>query len=294
MVGEAAFPGELSLIRPPYVKAERLEVGWSPRELPPRGHALVWSLRGAPLPGLLESVLARPAGLPLFLVLPPPGRVGEVVGLLARLHELAPRAVVPWGPLADVEALRALLATHARPLPIEVTEYLIRRGLLPLRAAMAARQVLELAGTTRSITALCKRMYLSRRTLGRHFEAEGIPVPSHWLQMGRLLNVAVRLQREHATAFRAAVDVGYPDGFTMSNQMKRMLGCRPTEVRECLGWEWIVESWVKSETQRGGFAAERFVGAVAPYLRARAPLRASVRTSARAPARVTARALAGT
>jgi AraC-like DNA-binding protein len=268
MIGEAAFPGELSLIRPPYLRAEPVEPGWRPRELPPRGHALVWSLHASPRPELLERVLARPAGVPLFLVLPPPSRVQDVVSVLSRLHELAPRAVLPWGPLAGVETLRALLASHARPLPLEVTDYLTVRGLLPLAAATAARQVLELAGTTRSITALCKRMYLSRRTLGRHFEAEGIPVPSHWLQMGRLLHVAARLQRERATAFRAAVDVGYPDGFTMSNQMKRLLGCRPTEVRECLGWEWIVESWVGAETARGGFSLERFGHVVGPYVRA--------------------------
>ena len=265
MSGYAVFPGELCLLRPPYALPEPIDPGWQPRELPAPGYVLVWGPRSA-RGDVVQRLVERPPGLPLFLVLPPPGRVQEIVPALARLHELAPRAVIPDGPLVGSAAIRVLLASHARPLALEVTEYLLRRGLVPTASLAAVKQVLELAGSTRSITALCRRMYLSRRTLGRHFELQGIPVPSHWLQMGRLLHVAARLQRERATAFRAAVGVGYPDGFTMSNQMKRLLGVRPTEVRECLGWEWIVEAWVKAETARGGFARERFADALAPYL----------------------------
>ncbi len=268
MSGLAAFPGDLCLIRPPYAMPEPIDAGWTPRTLPLPGHALVWHPRSAPRADTIERLVERPPGLPLFLILPPPTRIHEVVPALGRLHELAPRAVLPEGPLVGLEALRVLLASHARPLAVEVTEYLLRRGLIPPPSLPAVKQVLELSASTHSITALCRRMYLSRRTLGRHFELEGIPVPSHWLQMGRLLHVAARLQRERATAFRAAVGVGYPDGFTMSNQMKRLLGVRPTEVRDCLGWEWIVESWVKAETARGGFARERFGEALAPYLEA--------------------------
>ncbi len=268
MSGHAAFPGELCLIRPPYAIPEPIDAGWTPRALPLPGHALVWSPRSAPRSDTVERLVDRAPGLPLFLILPPPSHIHEVVPALSRLHELAPRAVLPEGPLVGMEALRVLLATHARPLAVEVTEYLLRRGLIPPASLPAVKQVLELSASTHSITALCRRMYLSRRTLGRHFELEGIPVPSHWLQMGRLLHVAARLQRERATAFRAAVGVGYPDGFTMSNQMKRLLGVRPTEVRDYLGWEWIVEAWVRAETGRSGFSRERFRSALAPYLEA--------------------------
>jgi hypothetical protein len=40
----------------------------------------------------------------------------------------------------------------------------------------------------------------------------------------------------------------------MSNQMKRMIGYRPTEVREHLGWEWIVEAWLRREATAGRVA----------------------------------------
>ena len=269
MPAARALPSELCLVRPPYVFAEPIEPGWWPAQLPPRGMALLWSPGGGGAESTLDLLLARPPGLPVFLVLPPPAEVHEIVPLLARLHELAPRAVLPTGPLAGVDTIRTLLATPSRPLALEATDYLLRRGLLSRTAAGAVRQILQVAGATRSITALSRRMYLSRRTLGRHFELEGIPVPSHWLQMARLLHVAARLQRERVTAFRAAVEVGYPDGFTMSNQMKRLIGCRPTEVRDCLGWEWVLESWIRGEAQRGGFDRERFREALALYLEGR-------------------------
>jgi transcriptional regulator GlxA family with amidase domain len=90
-------------------------------------------------------------------------------------------------------------------------------------------------------------MYISRRTLGRHFALSGLPVPSHWLQFARLLHVSIQLQNETGAAFRIATRAGYPDGFTMSNQMKRMIGYRPTEVRNWLGWEWLLEAWLRRE-----------------------------------------------
>jgi AraC-like DNA-binding protein len=55
------------------------------------------------------------------------------------------------------------------------------------------------------------------------------------------------MHNDEAAVFRIAARFGYPDGFTMSNQMKRLVGHRPSEVRQLLGWEWIVEAWLKRE-----------------------------------------------
>jgi hypothetical protein len=32
--------------------------------------------------------------------------------------------------------------------------------------------------------------------------------------------------------------------------MKRLVGVRPTDVRENLGWEWFVEEWLEAERRR--------------------------------------------
>ena len=80
----------------------------------------------------------------------------------------------------------------------------------------------------------------------------GLPVPSHWLQLSRMLRLAFRLQNSDATVFSIAYESGYPDGFSVSNQMHRLIGYRPSQVREFLGWEWILEAWLRKEAESGG------------------------------------------
>jgi hypothetical protein len=33
--------------------------------------------------------------------------------------------------------------------------------------------------------------------------------------------------------------------------MKRLIGYRPTEVRAWLGWEWVIEAWLRREAATG-------------------------------------------
>jgi transcriptional regulator GlxA family with amidase domain len=127
-----------------------------------------------------------------------------------------------------------------------------RRGLLTDEALeREVKRIFELAPEISSVTRLARRMYTSRRTLGRHFAISGVPVPSHWLQFARLLHITILLQNESSAVFRIATRAGYPDGFTMSNQMKRLIGHRPTEVRAWLGWEWVIEAWLQREAAAG-------------------------------------------
>jgi AraC-like DNA-binding protein len=66
-----------------------------------------------------------------------------------------------------------------------------------------------------------------------------------------LLHACLLLQADDTAIFRIANRLKYPDGFTMSNQMKRVIGVRPSQVREMVGWEWIVESWLAKEGVAG-------------------------------------------
>jgi AraC-like DNA-binding protein len=109
-----------------------------------------------------------------------------------------------------------------------------------------------------------RSLYVSRRALGRRLALEGLPVPSHWLQMGRLLRVAVRLQNSEATVSSVAFEHGYPDGFSLSNQMERLMGHRPSEVRRRLGWEWLVESWLRREAGAGRLSSPGIAAADSP------------------------------
>jgi AraC-like DNA-binding protein len=215
-----------------------------------RGHALVWYLHDAAQQRAeFEWLLQRPARVPLFVVLPPAHAIEPILPIVPQLSDLHARGVLPNGPLQSVEPVRLLLRNAPRDLPAVLVSYLTRRGILrDGKARQLVLKIFELAPTVSSISALSRRLYTSRRTLGRFFEAHALPVPSHWLQFARLVYVATRLQaHEEAPVFRVATQLGYPDGFTMSNQMKRLVGCRPTDARENLGYEWFVEDWLVRE-----------------------------------------------
>lgn len=252
MMPYAAAARTFSLFAPPYEELAPCgpEVVGELKDVDQwKGRALVWQL--TPLArerDEFDIVRQKVPGLPLLILLPPPADVGRVADLLPLLRLLSPRMILPHGLIDSAYRLKQVFSMPPRSLPAAVTDYLVRRG--PLRERKAVREfqrILELAPETRSIGSLSRRMYTSRRTLGRHFIATGMPVPSHCLHFGRLLHVAMQLQTDDSAMFRIASRFGYNDGFTMSNQMKRIIGYRPSEVRELLGWEWIVEAWLKME-----------------------------------------------
>lgn len=257
----------LALLAPPYEELVPITRAWH-TTVPPRGMALVWWLvDGHEQEEEFEWLRKRPWGLPLFVVLPPAHEIARAFPLLHYIAALDPRNVLPNTQVVTARYLRSLLSLPPSNLAHAVTRYLDRRDLLRSdRARSDVRRILESVPEIRSISRLARRLYTSRRTLGRHFAAEGLPVPSHWLQFGRLLHAAMVLQREDGAVFRVAIRLGYPDGFTLSNQMKRLLGFRPTDVRGRLGWEWIVETWIRREARRGGFDRDRYAAALAPYL----------------------------
>ena len=215
-----------------------------------RGCALVWYLHdGDQQRDEYEWLLAREARVPLFIVLPPATAIAPVLPMIPMLNALHARGVLPNGPVDSVEPIRMLLRSAPRDLPAAIVNYLTRRGVLrETKARSLIGKIFELAPSVPSISGLSRRLYTSRRSLGRYFESQQLPVPSHWLQFARLLYVAAGLQANYdVPVFRIAVQLGYPDGFTMSNQMKRLVGCRPTDVRENLGYEWFVEDWLEME-----------------------------------------------
>jgi len=249
----------LRAFAPPYERFEATAETVFGRKNPPCGKALVWWLvDGRSQQAEFDRLAARPHGVPVIVLLPAAAQIPGTLPLLHRVLDLAPRSVLPAPYLGTPVHLRQVLATPPRSIGDAVIRYLRRRGVLKGEVIEhEVRRIIDLASETTSVSRLARRMYTSRRTLGRHFAVAGLPVPSHWLQFARLLHVAIRLQNDTSAIFRIATRSGYPDGFTMSNQMKRLIGYRPTEVRECLGWEWIVEAWLRQEASRGQIVLER-------------------------------------
>jgi len=248
----AAAERSLCLFEPPYtdlvpIAPERIADLRNVNDW--KGRALVWQLTGGDRHSIeFDALRLKTPGLPLMVLLPPPQDIHRITRLLPSVRLMSPRLVLPHGLIDTPYRLRHVMALPPRNIAGSVTDFLIRRGLLKRKDAIREFQrIVELAPQTRSIAMLSRRMYTSRRTLGRHFISTGIPVPSHCLHFARLLHVGIQLQTENVAMFRIASRFGYPDGFTMSNQMKRLTGHRPTDVRELLGWEWLVECWLQIE-----------------------------------------------
>lgn len=248
-------PPAFSILAPPY---RRLLPLADPGELVGarrlfRGVALVWDLERGDWGRGYRAIRDRPGGVSLMVVLPPPDRLGDVDGLLQMTEQCRPHTLLPHHPDPDAGELTVLLRRAPSDLASDVLDYLAWRGIRTDRdtRSLLARTI-ELSGHLTTVSGLSRALYLSRRALGRRFRNSGIPVPSHWLHFLRVLRACVELQNSDKNLFRVACDLGYPDGFSLSNQMKRLTGVRPSEARTHLGWEWILEAWLRSEAREGG------------------------------------------
>ncbi|MDH5760545.1 MAG: AraC family transcriptional regulator [Gemmatimonadota bacterium] len=184
---------------------------------------------------------------------------------MARLVEITrPHAVLPYQEELPSASLRQALARPPLDLAAAVTDYLAWRGIpTDQETRRLIRKIVDLSADLRSVSGLSRHLYLSRRALGRRFLTNGLPVPSHWLHFARLLRAALQIQNTDDSVVSVAYGLGYPDGFSLSNQMYRLTGHRPQTVRTCLGWEWIIEAWLRREADRGGLAPEFTQGILA-------------------------------
>lgn len=253
---------ELQLLAHPYRCLDPLPVTREAMRKAARvpGSAIIWTVNGQRYGETRRFVERRPGGLSLIVILPTAASVEADPQLIHGVQRCRPHGLLPQHDGITPADLAAVLRRPPLDLPAEVTDYLIWRGLVVDRDTIhLIRRIVELSAELKSITALSRSLYLSRRALGRRLMTRGLPVPSHWLQMGRLLRLSTRLQNSEASIASIAYDSGYPDGFSLSNQMQRLIGFRPSQVRTHLGWEWILEAWLRQEAEEGGLApsAER-------------------------------------
>ncbi len=217
------------------------------------GRALVWHLGLAGWGGRFELVRGREPGVSLVIVLPPSRELAEDRQLLRAVETCRPHSILPHHEETSPEDLRSVLSRIPPDLPNEFADYLRWRGVsIDLDTRHLIRRTIELSLEVRTVRGLARGLYMSRRALGRRFMRQGLPVPSHWLHFARVLRAGLRLQGGEESLLAVAYEAGYADGFALSNQMHRLTGIRPREARRNLGWEWIVESWLRCEERTGG------------------------------------------
>lgn len=223
--------------------------------LPPRGAVLLWNLHAGDWGRGFKAVRERPPGVALFILLPPASRLGGLDRLLELMEYCRPHSILPHMEELVPEELVPFLRRFPGDFALEVTDYLSWRGIeVDTETRRLIRKTLELSEELRTVGGLARSLYLSRRALGRRFLTRGLPSPSHWLHFGRILRASIRLQNPDSTLFSVAGELGYPDGFSLSNQMHRLVKLRPSIMRECFGWEWIVESWLNQEGRDGNLS----------------------------------------
>ena len=236
----------LHLFEPPYeslLPYEPIDVA-EPRP----GAALVWVLAAeSDLGAEVNAIRGRRWSLPLFVVLPEPEHIVAVASVLRVIPDLRPRDVLPAAGDMLLPALRSLLASPPAALPPAVGEQLRWAGVVDEEERERVETIFAAAPRVHSIERLAGVLCQSRRTLGRYFRDRSLPVPSHWLQFARVLHVAIQIQNTRTNINRISGRFGYPDGFTMSNSMNRLTGYRPTFVRKHLGWEWLLDAWLRRE-----------------------------------------------
>lgn len=241
---------EFLVFFPPYRTVEPISTAYSfpvgPH--PIRGAAMIWNMARGLDAGELKTARTRPPGVALVMILPPASELGDSTIFFEMMTECRPHSVLPHQEEVDTDEVAALLRRLPSEFAIEISDYLVWRGLdVDLDTRRLVRKTLDLSEEFQSVGGLARALYMSRRALGRRFMSRGLPVPSHWLNFGRLLRAAVLLQEPQRTVTSAARALGYPDGFALSNQMKRLTGLRPSIMKECYGWEWIVEAWLRFE-----------------------------------------------
>lgn len=243
----------VSLMGPPYRELVSVE---QPGGVQPRGGGwvMVWNLGAEEQADLGELATSRRAGVALVLVLPSEDGL-SITRVLRAIERSRPQAVLPCHRSPRPGDVAAVIRRPPSSLSTSVGEYMEWRGfsLDPVTKSVV-RRTIELSAHVQTISALAKNLYVSRRALGRRFVNNGLPVPSHWLHAARILRAAIKLQNSDASLFNIACSLGYSDGFSLSNQMSRLCGVRPMDARTMIGWEWLFESWLAREAERGNIS----------------------------------------
>lgn len=250
-----SLPDAVFLLGPPYRQLTVIDPDFPLRSCG-GGWVVIWHL-GSPEWHRGAGVAAnRPAGMPLAMILPDRDDRLSVLRVLRAIEQSRPQAVLPYYEAPTARDIARVIRREPTCLATSVADFLEWRGfsLDPVTRSIIRRTV-QLSSEVQTVAALARNLYMSRRALGRRLLNSGLPVPSHWLHISRVLRATIKLQNSETSLFSIACSLGYSDGFSLSNQMLRLCGIRPMEARERLGWEWVFETWLAKEAAVGNICS---------------------------------------
>ena len=137
--------------------------------------------------------------------------------------------------------------TDVSLLPEQVAHWLPVRlpGLAPEVGQMIV-MIVQLSGGFAEVSALLGTLGHAERTVRTWFRRAGVPGPGKWLAVSHAVRAALRLQAEESSPLLTiAVECGYSDHSSLSRQSLRLFGVRPGAIRHTLGWEWLLDRWLR-------------------------------------------------
>ena len=106
--------------------------------------------------------------------------------------------------------------------------------------------IVRLAPGFTEVSALLSTLGHAERTVRTWFRRAGVPGPGKWLAAAHAVHAALRLQAEESVPLLTiAVECGYSDHSSLSRQSLRLFGVRPGVIRRTLGWEWLLDRWLR-------------------------------------------------
>lgn len=183
--------------------------------------------------------------VPIVLSLGP--EINDGLYIASQAGRASVRAVVAGSaPLG--ESLRRPL-TSISSLGPDVVEWLSLFGLrLSPTVSFLISQIFTDAPRHTEVGSLLKGIGAAESSTRFRFRKKSLPAPSRWLQAARAIHAALRIQLEPQKSILAhACALGYADHSALCHQMKRAFGTTPAAVRATLGWEWLLERWVRAE-----------------------------------------------
>jgi AraC-like DNA-binding protein len=193
----------------------------------------------------VRGLRQRLPAVPVVLSLGPD--IDDGLFLAGQAARASVRAVVS-GQASLGESLRRPL-TDTRTIGPDVVEWLALFGIrLSPTLGHLISEIFSAAPRFTEVGPLLHSIGAAESSSRFRFRKKGLPAPSRWLQAARGLHAALRIQLEPQKSILAhACALGYADHSALCHQMKRLFGTTPAAVRQTLGWEWLLERWVRSE-----------------------------------------------
>lgn len=239
-------------LAPPYERPARWRQVSGEAEGLPAGTVLLIELASEPrdwstLQTTMRRLRAEAPLLPIALRIDPL-RV-NVLNAAIQIAQMPVRAVI-----GDEDCSRALRRQLTRPadLPGDVVDWLTLRGIrLTPSLKHLLHGIFALAPHSPAVAPLLVRIGTSESSARFRLQKKCLPPPGRWLQAARALNAALHLQsRPDRALLPLALSLGYADHSALSHLLGRAFGVRPAEIRERLGWEWLLDRWLRSSVRR--------------------------------------------